>query len=1280
MNNTNCFPKIQKGQSTAKLFIKTDWDQSINSSIPLTIRAEMSSNRMKTDFTNKNFQTNSDVSYLKNKHKKFQSIESSIYKDPELSQTKYDKSLQSFYSTMYRKSQNKLQFNNKIDKTINKGQWLDFEELLKDKNLMENGLQKYFFDILKHEIKQSPNQSVIPPNRQQALDLKEWLFFMLQRTKDKSKNLTSIQIAEEIQLIYTSCFKEIIKQVKVECVDRGELLQIIWDFYIQLIDQIIKSSNQQMQCVEQEMKNKMIEQQNFYNEQLHYQELIYNESQNQIKQLQFDYDRALDVDQQQKQEILQLTQEYREALEVIEQHRKQIDELQLQIVMLKTEQINDNNPENEKINIKVQQGQSIVSHLMNFQAKIDNNQKYRIKSPFKSQGSKSPGRSPKKNSIMFDRWEQLRIQENQLKSQIISLKYLDFDKDQQPSQNKIIQISGTDDKSVQTEDQFLNQNNNQQEQHNLQSQQNISILEKSKLVSNSLEQKISMAMKMLEEQKLDENNKQLLSRALSESKEVCEQNKSLSMRLISMNRLDSMQKMELLEKEELCQELEMKLQQTVQDFISIIQNSKKKLYKLVTKNTQLIGTLKQIESKYEIKINDVIDEEECQINNYLNDIDQNKEDNELSLSKESQNLDDERYPQEKSIKMVDSINLKKQTNQKSQNYQEDNSETINNDQSEQFDNYFDNQTSPKDIRYLQDIYHSQKESQHTEPNDENTFKDSPDQMPSDHSKSVLLINPNQNNKSKELDENLIQKNNDLKTSTKNKTNSKNNPTNSKSIQRIQQQQLGDSKIINQQQYHIRNSKNQLDNNSIKPTKNNSKHNISNSPIRETDEISQINQSQRSLVESDRMDLDDEKNRSQRIKDVISQYKDKQFTKYSSAHKTLNYNLLQETKQAKKFRRVYSQNTDVANNLLKQVMNSKNLTKTLSFLQFNKIINQILTDVSKQNEAYKIPFHVCIYDFIKNKYGFKQVAEKKIKQIYEFIIIEKEKNAKVLLISKYCNLKNEIDEVAQKLLIEAFLFFNNKIESNKTEFFITYESANEFLNEKSQLWLQTNQMQQLQNQFKVLNQQYGSNKHYINFDQFIMKILDFYIFNKKDYQKILETLFKAADLDGNKLIEYQEFKTLYRAIHTQQMLNESLLQVFLKNADFADDQGDKYITLPRFTEMAIELSIFPKESVIKYGEGSEKIKEHWENEKNTIKSRFLEAKQYSKVKHTFVELDNLINNNKKEIQNILWMSYKLLNEQSLRVYLKYQTKQCLSELLPLEILEIQQQYKQLDTIE
>ncbi|CAD8133223.1 unnamed protein product [Paramecium octaurelia] len=1272
MNKTNCFPKIQKAQSTAKLLIKTDWDQSINSSIPLSIRAEMSSHRMKTDFTNKNFSSNSEVSYLKTKHKKIQSIESIIYKDPELSQTKYDKSLHSFYSTMYRKSQNKLQFNNKIDKTTIKSQWLDFEDLLKDKNFMENGLQKYFYDILKHEIKQSSNQSAIPPNRQQALDLKEWLFFMIQRTKDNSKNLSAVQIAEEIQLIYTTCLKEIINQVKVECVERGELLQIIWDFYIQLIDQVIKSSNQQMQGFEQEMKNKVIEQQNYYNEQLQFQELIYNESKNQIKQLQFDYDRALDIDQQQKEQILELTSEYREALEVIDSHRKQIDELQLQILMLKTEQA-ETKPESEKINIQVQQGQSIVSHLMNFQAKIDTNQKYRIKSPFKSQGSKSPARSPKKNSMIFDRWEQLRLQENQLKSQIISLKYLDFDKDYQPSQSKIVQISGTDDKAVQTEDQVLDsKKNSKKEVQDLNNDSNISIDENNKPQQEDLELRISKVLKLLEEQKLDENQKLLLFKTLSETKDVCEQNKSLSQRLISMKKMDSRKKMELLEKEELCQELEIKLQQTVQDFISIIQNSKRKLRKLVTKNTQLVGTLKEIESKYEIVINDVkpIEEEESHLMNLINEVD--GDENAFSLGKESQNLNEDKSLQiydEESIKssvhMLDSIKLQKRP---VQDFKKAISETNLNDKLEQFENSTNNQINSKEeVQDLQNKGHRKKQSEYVNIKDEEIYKETKDQIQSENSKSDYLINLNQKNQ-------LADENKTLKSSTVSKTQINNQKK--KSIQKHQQQQ-GDQKFINQQQYHSRSSKNQLD---IKFESRNSKHSISNNTITEKDEVSQMKQSQRSQVESEKMELDQDKNCAQRIKDVISQYKDKQLTKYSSAHKTINFNLLQETKQPKRFRRVYSQNTDVANNLLKHVMNSKNITKTLSFLQFNKIINQILSEVSKQSEGYKIPVHVCIYDFIKNKYGFKQVAEKKIKQIYEFIIIEKEKNAKVLLISKYCNFKDEIDEVAQKLLIEAFVFFNNKIESNKTEFLITYESANEFLNDKSQLWLQANQIQQLQNQCKVQCQQFGTNKYCINYDQFIMKILDFYIFNKKDYQNILEKLFKAADLDGNKLIEYQEFKTLYRAIHTQQEERQNLLQMFLKNADFADDQGDKYLTLPRFTEMAIELAIFPKDSVIKYGEGCERIKDHWKNEKNSIKLRFLEAKQYSKVKHTFEELDNLINNDKKEIQNVLWVSYKLLNEQSLRVYLKYQTKQCLSELLPLEILQIQQQYKQLDSIE
>ena len=63
-----------------------------------------------------------------------------------------------------------------------------------------------------------------------------------------------------------------------------------------------------------------------------------------------------------------------------------------------------------------------------------------------------------------------------------------------------------------------------------------------------------------------------------------------------------------------------------------------------------------------------------------------------------------------------------------------------------------------------------------------------------------------------------------------------------------------------------------------------------------------------------------------------------------------------------------------------------------------------------------------------------------------------------MLAKYCDLHNEIDEVAQKLLIEMFVFFNGKIETSKSDYMITYETANEFLIDKSQLWLHSNQIQ------------------------------------------------------------------------------------------------------------------------------------------------------------------------------------------------------------------------------
>ena len=62
--------------------------------------------------------------------------------------------------------------------------------------------------------------------------------------------------------------------------------------------------------------------------------------------------------------------------------------------------------------------------------------------------------------------------------------------------------------------------------------------------------------------------------------------------------------------------------------------------------------------------------------------------------------------------------------------------------------------------------------------------------------------------------------------------------------------------------------------------------------------------------------------------------------------------------------------------------------------------------------------------------------------------------------------------------------------------------------------------------------------------------------------------------------------MYRAIHKERLDKSTLIKLFTNNADFQDENGDKMLTLPRFTEMSIELGIFPKDLVLKYGEGSD----------------------------------------------------------------------------------------------
>ncbi|KAM3133972.1 hypothetical protein pb186bvf_013938 [Paramecium bursaria] len=392
-------------------------------------------------------------------------------------------------------------------------------------------------------------------------------------------------------------------------------------------------------------------------------------------------------------------------------------------------------------------------------------------------------------------------------------------------------------------------------------------------------------------------------------------------------------------------------------------------------------------------------------------------------------------------------------------------------------------------------------------------------------------------------------------------------------------------------------------------------------------------------ESDNEDGGNERN--QRVKQLVNQFKD---VKPKSKFRNSKFQLF-ESKAPKRIKKVYSQNTD------KLQRNLSQRNKPYHYYNSQKIVCSILQDISKQSDGYKIPFHICIYDYFKNKYGFKQVAEKKIRQVYQFIYFNKETSPRLQLISQFCGLNTDIDEVGQKLQTESYAFFSGNFNLQKLESQLTFEAVNEFLSEKCSLWLSQKEISTLQSQYKQQQQsQTDQRRQFIDLDQFLLKILELYFNKKHEQEQVLNNVFQAADLDGNNLMEYSEFKTLYKALHNNRPMD--VIQVFMSYADFQDENGDRFITLSRFAELSIELGIFQKDQILKYAEGHQALINQWQQNKEFIKYRFLKANKFQKVKHTFIQLEEQIQNQVKERQLILWISFKLMLSQSENVIQKY----------------------------
>ncbi|CAD8183903.1 unnamed protein product [Paramecium octaurelia] len=1077
-----------------------------------------------------------DTSYLQQKTVVPTSL-SSLVDDPKLHEYTQQRLKTNFYGTMYRNSQSMTSYKTNFTELDSKDGTLDLNPLLK--NVKSSQLQTYLKKIIQQQSDKIQQSSTLP-NRQMAIDLQLWFDYMITKVKQSVslENNNTQTIAEEISLIYSSCLKEIIRQVSLDCKERGQLLEKVWNSYIVLIDDLISNINKTNQEHLEKLKN--IQQSQQLNQTQKSYQQDYLTLQQEFQQFKIEKE-ALDKKntfledriKKQREEISLLFQK----IEQISQEYKKHQNHQPQSTDVVTQLPNGFSNMQLKHLQSIQEGKSIVSHIMTKKAQIPIQLKNKSLSPI--QILKTSDDEQSKTPL-----SQLQLEfDNMEDSQLIKIQK--YHRKSNAMQNVIL-----DEKQIQTDKMIFS---------------SIPIL--NEFIHNFINHGVKAIFDQVKEDEYREST-QIVRCATS----------------ISIAQEDFV--IETINKSKIKQ----RVYEELQEYLTKLND---KYIEFQSKN---------IEQMLIIKEHQVVA--------------QNLEQNLKEATQDFVEILKEKQLTIKSLKHGQTLLLKK-INSISQ-------EQLSSKRSPQF---------PSPTRKTPSFKH--------------TF---------DFNKEAI---------SKEIDIVKVEEDDD-----------------NSSIKSDEKQKVNQTFQINNEVLHLNVLEDQDEYDGQLQGDEKQEINLDTSVYAEDE--NQLNDQKSEITQSLQLDLQLEskkvdENRLSNVKELIQKFGlQRQSTKKFTKPLQMRVSLLSELKQdKKKVKRIYSQNTDAANSLMKELI-AKTPTKKvvripiIPIIQLLKIFYTLILDASKNPEGYKIPLHISIYDYFLKKYGFKNVAEKKIKQIFQFICSKMETQPKMQFMARLCYMHGEMDEAIYKQIVETVKYFNNKeVNFHKSDLIIQLDLMTEYCNEFLANFLGQSTVNQYLNSLK--------HKKEILFESEMITILNLYFSKKKQCEDSLQLIFQAADLDGNQLIEFSEFKTLYKAIHPDLYNKTKALHQFITFADFIDENTkDKMITLDRFAEMAIELNLFNREKINQYGQGSQSLVHEWNENKNLIKYRYLVSNNYHKVKYTFnllteqIQLHMQKQNCSHSIQ-ILWVSYKLLFERSQRVILNYELKQLMDDFVPQEFAQITQIY-------
>ncbi|CAD8074125.1 unnamed protein product [Paramecium primaurelia] len=316
-------------------------------------------------------------------------------------------------------------------------------------------------------------------------------------------------------------------------------------------------------------------------------------------------------------------------------------------------------------------------------------------------------------------------------------------------------------------------------------------------------------------------------------------------------------------------------------------------------------------------------------------------------------------------------------------------------------------------------------------------------------------------------------------------------------------------------------------------------------------------------------------------------------------------------------------------LFKKVVNYwplKNVLRTITQLYDEKIRS------SKDNETQKdLEMQIFVFNNFLNRYGFKNVAEKKYLQfllsvIHFSSIFRVNVFARMIAILQDEHLNFSIEESSfflqgyDFMCSESTLGVNVVQSESEQKFHVPYLRALDYMKVYLENKMMEDELRDLKNDLENLKEPDPKNLNkqgLIDVDNFLIKVMNKYRIITTRTKEFVIHAFQAADLDGNKKINNNEFITLFRHIENQKFNFKDAMNLFYEQADIIQNE-ERSLSFNRFTSLCVSQQIFTFQALnhfinVKTNDDVEKqfllVRQEWQNYRMEIESTLKELQPY-----------------------------------------------------------------------